>query len=201
MSLDLRREAVGPPEEGLAVADLFVDEGLLGYVEGQNVARREFRASAENTVSKLPMVVLINRGAARAAEVAAAALLENKVCEVVGERSYGDAAIREPVKLRDGGAVILSIAKYYSPKGEAIQDNGVTPSVRVAGAEPPATAEDEGIGPRTELSAAEDTILQKGIEVLTGRAADVAQKNDLETALEGAQGMSGPAVPLPGRPR
>ena len=48
---------------------------------------------------------------------------------MVGERTYGDAAIRKAVTMDDGSAVILSVAKYYSPDGKAIQDNGVTPNV------------------------------------------------------------------------
>jgi carboxyl-terminal processing protease len=47
----------------------------------------------------------------------------------VGERTYGDAAIRKAVTLNDGSAVILSVAKYYSPDGKSIQDNGVTPNI------------------------------------------------------------------------
>ena len=74
-------------------------------------------------------MVITNRGTADGAEVAAAALLDSKRAEVVGERTYGDAAIRKAVTLDDGSAVILSVAKYYSPSGKSIQDNGVTPSV------------------------------------------------------------------------
>ena len=77
-------------------------------------------------------MVIVNRGTAGAAEVAAAALLESKRADVVGERTYGDAAIRKPVTMDDGSAVILSVAKYYSPAGKAIQDTGVTPNVAQA---------------------------------------------------------------------
>ena len=52
---------------------------------------------------------------------------------MVGEHTYGDAAIRKAVTMDDGSAVILSVAKYYSPRGKAIQDTGVTPDVAQSG--------------------------------------------------------------------
>ncbi len=163
--LDLRRSAAGDVEEGIALADLFLDEGLITYVEGQKYKRKDYRASPQKTVWKGPLVVVIDRGTARGAEIAAAALLENKRAEVVGERSYGDAAVRQAVLLEGGAAVILSVAKYYSPKGKAVQDTGVIPSL-VEIAQLPGE-DDEVIRPRPEPSAKEDNILQKAIEVLT----------------------------------
>lgn len=175
--LDLRRTAAGDPEEGIALADLFIDDGLITYLEGQQVQRRDFKASADSTLSDLPMVVAINRGTAKGGEIAAAALLENDRAEVVGERSYGDAALRRAVQLEDASAVILSVAKYHSPKGEALQDTGVTPSVVAMAREPEPSDDDEEPAIRAipELSLDEDTILQKAIEVLTKGAAEVAQ--------------------------
>jgi len=174
--LDLRRAAAGDPQEGFSLADLFLDKGLMGYLEGQKFPKREFKAAEANTVWRLPMVVLINHGTAAGAEVAAAALLDNKRCEVVGERSYGNASLRHAVKLNNGGAVILSIAKYRSPAGKAIQDAGVTPSVRAASTQPTAEpGEEAGIQPRPEPPPEQDAILKKAIEVLTKGTTDVAR--------------------------
>lgn len=127
--LDLRFTALGPAEEGVALADLFMDSGLITYTQGQKSPRREYRASAADTVTKLPLVALINAGTAGAAEVAAAALLDSKRAQLVGSPTWGDAAIRKAVTMPDGGAVILSVAKYYTPGGKAIQDTRVTPNV------------------------------------------------------------------------
>jgi len=127
--LDLRHCATGEPDAGVALANLFVDKGLIAYSVGQKVSRQDYQAVASKAVTKLPMVVMTNRGTAGGAEVAAAALLDLKRAEVVGEPTYRDAAIRKAVTLDDGSAVILAVAKYYSPSGKAIQDNGVTPSV------------------------------------------------------------------------
>jgi carboxyl-terminal processing protease len=113
-------------------------------------------------------VVLTNRGTAGGAEVAAAALLDDKRAEVVGERTYGDASLRRPIATEEGGAIILSVAKYYSPSGKAIQDVSVTPSVQTTEAEP-VEEPDEDVQPETPAPAeqpGEDPILKKGIEVL-----------------------------------
>lgn len=188
--LDLRDSAAGEPKEGLELADLFLDQGTLSSLRGQKVEKQEFTASREKTVCRLPLVVVINRGTARGAELAAAALLENKRAEVVGERSYGDAALRRPVPLDDGGAVILSVAKFYSPGGKAIQDTGVTPTV-VAMAREPVSEGERAIEPQAELPLSQDTVLQKAIEVLTKGARLVAQDTS------GDEGVAGrPPHPL-----
>ena len=125
--LDLRNCAVGDPKNGIELASLFVDKGLVTYLQGQRTPRQDFQADSTKTITKLPLQVLTNRGTAGAAEIAAGGLLDDKRASLVGERTYGDAALRRAVTMDDGGAIILSVAKYYSPGGKAIQDVGVTP--------------------------------------------------------------------------
>ncbi|MGC8793543.1 MAG: S41 family peptidase [Bryobacteraceae bacterium] len=167
--LDLRNCAAGTVEEGVALANLFLEKGLITYVEGQRYKRQEFRADPEKTVWKLPMVVITNRGTAGGAEVAAAALLEHKRAEIVGEPTFGNAAVRKAVNLDDGGAIILAVAKYYTPSGKAIQDVRVTPTVQVIESEPIPETEEEAAPPETERAPKpeEDRLLEKAIEVLT----------------------------------
>ncbi len=170
--LDLRNSGAGTPEEGIQAANLFQESGLISYLQGQRVPRRDFEADPAKAVTKLPMVVLTNRGTANGAEIVAAALLESKRAEVVGERTYGDAALRRPIPMDDGGAIILSVAKYYSPGGKAIQDTGVTPTHQVSESEPLGEPGEEEV-PEEALppsSPEDDPILKKGIEVLTKNA-------------------------------
>jgi len=170
--LDLRSCAVGGPEEGIALANLFLSKGLVTYLQGQRIPRKSYDADPAKAITKLPMVVLTNHGTADAAEVAAAALLDNKRAELVGERTYGDAAERRVITMDDGGAIILSVAKYYSPGGKAIQDTGVTPNNPVN--EPEAQVEfDENGEPLPDAPDAapkksdEDPLMKKAIEILT----------------------------------
>jgi carboxyl-terminal processing protease len=127
--LDLRHCSTGDAAEGIAVANLFLDNGLITYSQGQKSAKQEFKADASKAVTKKPLVIIVHRGTAGPAEIAASALLEAKRADVVGERTFGDAGIRKAITMEDGGAVILTVAKYYSPAAKAIQDNGVTPNV------------------------------------------------------------------------
>jgi carboxyl-terminal processing protease len=113
-------------------------------MQGQKSPRQDFQAEPAKAITKLPLQVLINRGTSGAAEVAAAALLDTKRAQVAGERTYGAAAVRKAVTMDDGGAIILSVAKYYSPSGKSIQIDGVTPASLVAEPEPAIEFDDDG---------------------------------------------------------
>jgi len=191
--LDLRHCATGGPDEGAKLANLFLDKGLIAYTQGQKAPRQDISATPAADISHLPLAVIVNRGTADGAEIAAAALLDDKRAEVIGERTYGDASIRKAITMDDGSAVILSVAKYYSPSGKAIQDTGVTPSVPVSEAEPAAADDDLGpqaIEPPPQQPAGEDLLLKKAIEVVT------KGKTDLVSAPSDA----GPKGPAPLRP-
>lgn len=177
--LDLRHSSLSAPEEGVALANLFLDKGTIVSLSGQKVPRKSFEADPTKTIFKGQMVVLTNRGTAGAAEITAAALLDNKRASVVGERTYGDAALRKAVATEDGGAVLLAVAKYYAPNGKPIQDNSVTPTFAVAEAEPEVALEDDEEGPakpavKESTKPGEDAILKKGLEVLSGKAIQAA---------------------------
>ncbi|MCL4403045.1 MAG: S41 family peptidase [Acidobacteria bacterium] len=178
LMLDLRNCAVGGPEQGVALANLFMDKGLITYMQGQRVPRKNFDADPAKAVFGQPVVVLTNRGTADAAEVAAGALLDSKRAQVVGERTYGDASLRKAVTMDDGGAIILSVAKYYSPSGKAIQDAGVTPGTLVNEPEAQIEVDENGEplpeGTEPQRKPEDDPLLKKGLELLHG--AQVASK-------------------------
>ena len=175
LMLDLRNCATGTPEDGIALANLFLNKGRITYLVGQKVARQNFEADAAKAITSLPMTVLTNRGTADAAEVAAAALMDNKRAQVVGERTYGDAAMRKALTMDDGGAIILSVAKYYSPEGKAIQDTGVTPNHVVADLDAQIETDDNGeplpeapgaAKGQTKKEVEDDPIVKKALEVM-----------------------------------
>lgn len=172
--LDLRSAASGAPEEGIAVANLFLDKGLIAYLQGQKVARQNFDAQSSKQIWKGPLAVITNRGTASGAELVAAAMMDSKRADVVGERTYGDAAVRKAILMDDGGAVILSVAKYYAPNGKALQDTGVTPNVplvEIEGAADP-SEEEPPVEPQPQQNkSTEDLLLKKAVEILnSGKA-------------------------------
>jgi carboxyl-terminal processing protease len=168
--LDLRNCAEGDVSEGVAVANLFLNHGTIAYLQGQKYPREAFNADASKDVTNLPVVVLVNKGTAGAAEVVAAAILENARGDVVGDKTFGDGSVQKLMELPDGSALILSVAKYYSPGGKAFQDVAVTPNVLVADADETGPVDEEGNPLPTDETKPQapekDDQLQKAIEVL-----------------------------------
>jgi carboxyl-terminal processing protease len=174
--LDLRNNADGDESEGIAVANLFLNHGTITYLQGQKYPREAFNADPAKAITTLPLGVLVNRGTSGAAEVVAAAILENARGDVVGDKTFGDGSVQKTIDLPDGGALILSIAKYYSPSGKAIQDNAVTPNVVVADEEDNVITDDEEETPaaatpdqEAKPKATQDDQLKKAVEVLKSR--------------------------------
>jgi carboxyl-terminal processing protease len=162
--VDVRNCSLGTPEDGIAVANLFMTKGRITYMQGQRVPRQNFEADPGKAVTSLPVAVLTNRGTADAAEILASALMENNRAQVVGERTYGDAAQRKAITMDDGSAIILSVAKYYGPSSaKAIQDTGVTPGTLVADAEAQVEYDDNG-EPLPESPAQQQQELKKKVE-------------------------------------
>lgn len=166
--LDLRNCATGSPEAGVELAKLFLEKGKIGHSEGQRVSKVEFNADPTKVLWKNGLAIIVNRGTAGAAETLSAALLDNKRADVIGERTFGNAAQRKALTLDDGSAVLLSVAKFYAPNGKAIQDTGVVPNhpMNDAGA---GDDDPDGDGPQQAAEKPkEDVLLKKAIEILNG---------------------------------
>jgi carboxyl-terminal processing protease len=172
--LDLRNVADGDEQEGVAVANLFVDHGTLAYLEGQKFPKETFNADPSKAITKLPLVVLVNHGTAGAAELVAGAVLENGRGDVLGDKTFGVGSVQKLIQVPDGSALILSVAKYYTPGGKAIQDAAITPNILVADSndDDVALPDDEDTAPPTEepkTKKQDDDQLKRAIEVLKNR--------------------------------
>jgi len=165
--LDLRNCAGGKEEEGEKTANLFLDRGLITYLYGQKFPRKDVVAQPSDEITNLPLVVLINQSTAGPAEIVAAAILDNKRGDVVGIRSFGVGVYQKLIPVGDGSALLLSVAKYYTPDGQAIADNGVTPNV-IQPAENVTASAGNGSGENTgeQFGGPNDQQLQKAIEIL-----------------------------------
>ena len=156
--LDLRDTAWGAPADGVAVAELFLQGGPVAKLVGRRAEEKLLQADAARSAWAGPLAVLVTNGTAGAAEVVAAALLDAGRAKLVGERTFGRAAVSKTVPLPEGG-LVLTVAKYMSPKGTSIHGQGLAPSVPVA-------QEDEDEAP--EGAARPDRILEKALEVVKG---------------------------------
>lgn len=162
--LDLRNNSGILLDEAVKVADLFLSTGTIVSVEGQDGAGERHEARAETTRYQGRLAVLVDRGTANGAEVVAAALQQNGRGTVVGEQSFGRGSVQQLIPLSNGGALLLSVARFYSPDGTAITGEGILPDEELDLEPDEQTAE-----PRAGITAdhlAADRIVQRALEFL-----------------------------------
>jgi carboxyl-terminal processing protease len=183
--LDLRDVAAGDMTEATRLANMFLKSGTIAILEGQKFPKQVFAADPAKAIQPTaPVVVLVNRGTAGPAELVAGALLDNKRADVVGEKTFGEGTQQKTFELADGAALILSVAKYESPSGKKLQDEGVTPDVLVASAlddgaglddgaapAPAATTTAPAPAPEKKPSIQVDEQLNKALDILKSKAA------------------------------
>ena len=174
--LDLRDVAAGDMTEAVRLANLLLNSGTIATLEGQKFPKQVFSADSTKTIQPTaPLVVLVNRGTAGPAELVAAALLDNKRANLVGEKTYGEGAEQKTFELSDGAALILSVAKYESPSGKILQDEAVTPDVVVSSGMDESDGVDEEAMPSTAAPATKKTDVQvdepltKALELLKSK--------------------------------
>lgn len=158
--LDLRGTCYGPLDQGVEVARLFVKTGLVAKVSGRRVADKTFEAEPRDVAWNLPVVVLVDRGTAGAGEILAAALEDSAAAHLVGEQTFGEAGVQQAFPLPEGG-LVLTVAKYLTPKGKPIHGAGLEPTDEVRAK----TAEEEGVP---------DPYLEKAREILAAGEAKKA---------------------------
>lgn len=141
--LDLRGNPGGLLDQAVRVVSFFLGEGVVCTVEGEHQERRVYRVSGRPHRPKLPLVVLVDRGSASAAEIVAAALGDHRRAVVVGEPTYGKTSVQSVVRLSNGAALKLTTATYRTPKGEDIVGRGLAPGVAVT--DDPLTPYDEAV--------------------------------------------------------
>ncbi|MDE3190313.1 MAG: PDZ domain-containing protein [Acidobacteriota bacterium] len=140
--LDLRGDPGGLLSEAVAVSSVFLDGGPVVSLSGAHFVHEEFHATRGH-VTKLPLVVLVDRYTASAAEIVAAALEERGRALVVGERTFGKGVVQAVDPLANGAALVVTVASYYTPDGESISRVGVIPELHAV--DDPATPQDEAL--------------------------------------------------------
>jgi carboxyl-terminal processing protease len=170
--LDLRGNPGGLLDEAVATASAFLSGGPVVTYERRGAARRQLYADGSGD-TRTPLVVLVDAGTASAAEVVAGSLLDRDRAVLVGSRTFGKGSIQEPVRLPDGSAIELTVARYRTPAGRNLNGVGIEPDVVVSADRPPREAE------------------QRALTVLRGLLATVpadAAAADSSTRRDGADG-------------
>jgi carboxyl-terminal processing protease len=131
--VDLRNNPGGLLESAVDVAGKFLPRGeLVVFTEGRNpTVKNLYRVRESKTHPAYPIAVLINEGSASGSEIVAGALQDTKRAIVVGETSFGKGSVQSILPLRDGSAIRLTTAKYYTPSKKVIHEHGITPDILV----------------------------------------------------------------------
>ena len=140
--LDLRSDPGGLLSQAVAVSSLFLNGGPVVSLSGAHFVHEEFRASTGEATT-LPVVVLVDRYTASSAEIVAAALSQRGRALLVGERTFGKGVVQAVDPLDNGAALILTVARYYTPDGQDIEHVGIVPHLHAV--DDPATPQDEAL--------------------------------------------------------
>ncbi len=131
--IDLRNNPGGLLNQAIGVVDMFVNSGPIvsqkGKIPEENLV---YNATAPNTDTQTPLVVLVNGGSASASEIVSGALQDHKRAVIVGEKTFGKGSVQIVMPVNEDEALRLTIARYYLPSGRTIQAVGVTPDVEVS---------------------------------------------------------------------
>ena len=154
--LDLRDNPGGLLSASIEIASEFVAEGAIVLEKGSNGLDQEHMAQGDGVATDVPLVVLVNGGTASAAEIVAGAIRDHDRGVLIGARTLGKASVQSPIELSDGSHLRLTIAHWFTPNGQLIQEGGLAPHIEVALS-------------NEDLAEGRDPQLDKAISYLLGR--------------------------------
>lgn len=154
--LDLRSSASGPLRNAVALAELFVRGGVVAKLASRLGPEEILVANEAARVFAGPLALLVDRGTAGAAEIAAACLLDSDRATAFGENTFGRAGIQKRIPLESGGGLVLTVSRYLTPKGLPINGKGLLPKTPVRNPDSP-----DAIG-----APGKDPVLDKAVESL-----------------------------------
>ena len=128
--VDIRDNPGGMLNVVVNIADEIISKGLIVYTDDVNGNRKEYKGSSDSELN-VPMAVIVNGNSASASEIFAGAMQDYGKAKIVGTQTYGKGIVQTIQPLTDGSAIKYTVAKYYTPKGQDIQGNGVTPDIVV----------------------------------------------------------------------
>ena len=129
---DLRNNPGGLLSQAVKISDFFLNDGEIVSTKGRkNKENRKFFAKKGDRIKGKPLIVLINKGSASAAEIVAGALQDQKRAVLLGETTYGKGSVQSIIPLKNKGAIRLTISKYYLPSGKSISEVGVSPDIKI----------------------------------------------------------------------
>jgi carboxyl-terminal processing protease len=144
--LDLRDNPGGVLEAAVAVADAFIDKGVIVTAKGRtNDSKFEMDATPGDELGGAPLVVLVNGGSASAAEIVAGALQDNHRATLMGRTTFGKGSVQTIMPLTENTALKLTTSLYFTPSGASINHKGIAPDIEIKRTDAAAGAPDQEI--------------------------------------------------------
>ena len=147
--LDLRGNGGGLLDEAVLVSSIFIPTGTIVSTDGRTRDRQVYRATGGAISTKVPVVVLVDKGTASASEIVSAALKERGRAKIIGAPTFGKGVFQEVEALSNGGALDITVGEYFTPSGRNLggggvkQGKGITPDI--AARDLPRTSADEAL--------------------------------------------------------
>lgn len=141
--LDLRGDPGGLLHEAVLVSSIFIDKGVIVTTMGRAEPKHVYKSEGGAIPANIPVVVLVDRGTASSSEITTGALKDRGRATVVGTRTFGKGVFQEIEPLENGGALDLTVGRYYLPNGEPLPKDGIVPQVKAV--DNPKTARDEAL--------------------------------------------------------
>jgi carboxyl-terminal processing protease len=129
--LDLRSNPGGLLQEGVRVADIFLNDGLVVSTEGRDPNLYEYHQSTDTTRFTGDLVILLNGGSASASEIVAGALQDRQRATLLGTTSYGKGTVQSIFEFEDGSGLKLTTSRYFTPDHRSIHGSGIEPDLVV----------------------------------------------------------------------
>jgi len=189
--LDLRGNPGGYLNQAVAVADLWLSEGIIVSTVGRERPEPAGRARASGTDREVGVVVLVDGGSASAAEIVAGALQDHGRAKLIGYTTWGKGSVQQFFDLPDGSALKLTTARYYTPSGRSIHGSGIEPDVSLGprgGLGPDFDVEVALAGAPSPDWAAGDPELRLAMAYLVEGEALAGRVRGLRTVLDGGAG-------------
>jgi len=129
--VDLRNNPGGYLDTAVNMAGYWLGQNVIVVSKNAREIEREYRSNGLGELKHIPTIILVNEGSASASEILAGALQDYKQATILGEKTFGKGSVQELESLSDGSALKLTVARWYTPLGRSIEEQGILPDIEV----------------------------------------------------------------------
>lgn len=130
--IDLRNNPGGYLETAVQIGSYFIPDGVILTEKGKNDRKKDYVSLGNSVLKDFKVVILVNEGSASASEILAGAMRDRKDAKIVGNKTFGKGSVQELIDLSDGSAVKITVAKWFTPKGQQINGEGIEPDINLS---------------------------------------------------------------------